>query len=889
MTLGANAIKLRVTDDSAPTPKTSTAEGTVVLSAFPTPVAYWPMRDGLPGETVTGADDLIDDPTHPASDGVVSGNSNATWEADPLRGIVYSTSEGNRLRAGEQGIDLNVDAGWTWSLWAKVDSSNITDPGADCLIGTRNGAWNKMDRVSCSNWINPTYPDFADDTWRHIVFVGDVSGGSIYWDGVLQSKDTTFNGGSLLTNKYTLPLEIGGTTRYTEDITGRISDVAIWNIALTEDQILDLASGANLIADTTAPFLAATTPGDDDPAAPVGGLQAIFDEPVQPGSGDIRIVNLTDGVTTSIAVTDGNQVTVSGASITIAPAVALIAGKDYAVEMDAGVVQNVAGIAFGGILDQTTWNFTTDSSAPVLVSTSPEDDDANAPAGSLSLEFDETVVPGSGNIVLRNITDASDTTIAVDDTQVTFSGNIVTIAPAGGLLAGKAYAVQIDATAIKNLSGFTYAGIGDDTGWNFVVATATILTGTAGGDDSWNVSANWSAGVPISNIKAVISAGITAQVNNNDTPSYSGTLTIETGSILKFNEAGTGNNAAKFNALGTGGITMEANTEIDTATQADPVYPDLHLLGAVRFRSSSNAGDRDTRTFGGVISGPGSLTITGRNVEKWIFTQTNTFTGGLTLAAVDRYIVRAQAAGALGAGDVAVTPRANADLRSAVISIEAADAIADSATVSLEGTGGNNTTGFDDFNSTVTLIRMNFDDTIGALTVNGGSQPTGPYTDASGDWIDGAATLTVGGGGAPPYGTWAGGFAGLTNPEPSLDFDKGGLPTGIEWVVGGDPADGADDAGLAPGIDTTSSPGNALFVFRRADEAAADANTAIMVEYGSELQGWTEAQDTVDGVGIAVEDDGFGAGIDKVTVTLPAALAVGGELYARLNVVITAP
>ncbi|MFZ9938032.1 MAG: beta strand repeat-containing protein, partial [Luteolibacter sp.] len=92
-----------------------------------------------------------------------------------------------------------------------------------------------------------------------------------------------------------------------------------------------------------------------------------------------------------------------------------------------------------------------------------------------------------------------------------------------------------------------------------------------------------------------------------------------------------------------------------------------------------------------------------------------------------------------------------------------------------------------------------------------------------------------------PYTTWAGGFSGLTDPNPSLDFDAGGLATALEWVLGGDPTNGADDAGISPTMDNTTDPEFFIFTYRRADAAAADASTAIKVEYGSDLAGWTEA------------------------------------------------
>jgi hypothetical protein len=145
-------------------------------------------------------------------------------------------------------------------------------------------------------------------------------------------------------------------------------------------------------------------------------------------------------------------------------------------------------------------------------------------------------------------------------------------------------------------------------------------------------------------------------------------------------------------------------------------------------------------------------------------------------------------------------------------------------------------------------------------------------------------------GGGSPYDTWAGGpFSGtLTDPAPSLDFDFGGLKTGLEWVLGGDPTDGSDDAGIAPTFDNTTNPDFFIFTYRRDDDAAADANTTIKVEYGSDLAGWTEAVAGADII-ITPDDDGAAAGIDLVEVKIRRTLAVGGKLFARLNVVVTTP
>lgn len=145
--------------------------------------------------------------------------------------------------------------------------------------------------------------------------------------------------------------------------------------------------------------------------------------------------------------------------------------------------------------------------------------------------------------------------------------------------------------------------------------------------------------------------------------------------------------------------------------------------------------------------------------------------------------------------------------------------------------------------------------------------------------------LYPGTGPGDPYDDWADDFAGLADPESSLDFDKGGLATGIEWVTGGDPTISGDDAGFAPTFDNTTDPADLLFTFRRRDAAAADPGTSIVVQYGNDLVGWTTAQNGVNGVTIDDSTD-LGGGFHQVKVSIPRSLAgLTGRLFARLSVI----
>ncbi|MCU0779483.1 MAG: autotransporter-associated beta strand repeat-containing protein [Akkermansiaceae bacterium] len=166
--------------------------------------------------------------------------------------------------------------------------------------------------------------------------------------------------------------------------------------------------------------------------------------------------------------------------------------------------------------------------------------------------------------------------------------------------------------------------------------------------------------------------------------------------------------------------------------------------------------------------------------------------------------------------------------------------------------------------------------TPGALTVNGSG-------------VDGTPSLAVVGGQlvlAIPqsYEDWAGDFPALTDIDSSLDFDGGGLTTGLEWVLGGNPTLASDDAGNAPTLNN-SDPNFFKFVFKRRDAAALDPNTKIVVEYGSNLTGWRNTTDhgAIDGVLIDDSVD-LGGGFHQVTVSIPKTLAVGGKLFARMGV-----
>lgn len=122
-------------------------------------------------------------------------------------------------------------------------------------------------------------------------------------------------------------------------------------------------------------------------------------------------------------------------------------------------------------------------------------------------------------------------------------------------------------------------------------------------------------------------------------------------------------------------------------------------------------------------------------------------------------------------------------------------------------------------------------------------------------------------------------YMGLTGNDrlAHADPDKDGIPNSLEFILGGVPSGtGADSIGLLPKITTDVT--SVIFEFRRADVATGITPYA---QFTQALGSWNRAYDGIDGVRITTEDEGFGPGVDRVTVKVPRETAP--RLFFRLN------
>jgi hypothetical protein len=112
--------------------------------------------------------------------------------------------------------------------------------------------------------------------------------------------------------------------------------------------------------ETVPPTLIQTMPADN--AIGVTGSRVVltFSEPVAPGNGSIIIAGAGGDVRT-LAVGDITQVTFNGNTVDINPSADLLPATGYTVQIASGVIVDLAGNPYAGLIGPTALNFTTAS------------------------------------------------------------------------------------------------------------------------------------------------------------------------------------------------------------------------------------------------------------------------------------------------------------------------------------------------------------------------------------------------------------------------------------------------------------------------------------------------------------------------------------------------
>lgn len=135
----------------------------------------------------------------------------------------------------------------------------------------------------------------------------------------------------------------------------------------------------------------------------------------------------------------------------------------------------------------------------------------------------------------------------------------------------------------------------------------------------------------------------------------------------------------------------------------------------------------------------------------------------------------------------------------------------------------------------------------------------------------------------PNYDAWMAGFPSITDPNAKLataDPDHDGMSNLMEFVLNGNPSV-SDGSAHTPAL---SSAGTTfVFAFTRRHDSVSE--TTQVVQYGSDLAGWTDVPVTTGGTsGSATVTVTLNGTTDAVTVSVPKSVAAGGKLFGRLKV-----
>jgi methionine-rich copper-binding protein CopC len=216
--------------------------------------------------------------------------------------------------------------------------------------------------------------------------------------------------------------------------------------------------------DNQAPSIIAYNPTDEQAGTAVtSNIVLTFSEAIQKGSGTIALHSgLASGpIVESYNASSSSNLSVSGDTLTINPTADLSNGTHYYVTFESGSIKDLAGNNYAGT---TSYDFTTiaETTPPTVSVFSPADGVTGVSVTSdIVLTFSEAIQKGSGTIALHNGL-ASGPIIesynASSSSNLSVSGNTLTINPTADLSNGTHYYVTFESGSIKDLAGNNYAG-----------------------------------------------------------------------------------------------------------------------------------------------------------------------------------------------------------------------------------------------------------------------------------------------------------------------------------------------------------------------------------------------------------------------------------------------
>ncbi|MCB8928643.1 MAG: ExeM/NucH family extracellular endonuclease [Ardenticatenaceae bacterium] len=299
-------------------------------------------------------------------------------------GVAYEVGGDGRLTTAAQTFNRPIPGtGTTLTLRMQVSQTSAADDTA-------------FDNFYVSGILN-------SPTQIEQVAIGDAA-------VTIVGNTVTYNPTAVLSDStaYFVVVDAGAITDISDNTNSvaNLSSSAAWNFMTgdyTAPQIIDLGGGV----------LDLDPLDDSTNVSTLTDVTVVFDESMTLASGQVQVRRVSDDfVAASFNIQGSNttnnidliQTNLPDDTLVIDWTPELEKETDYYIFIQAGAVADASANAnpFAGILDNTTWNFQTgDIAAPQIVALTPPDDDNNADSTTdFTIQFDESVQAGAGNITL---------------------------------------------------------------------------------------------------------------------------------------------------------------------------------------------------------------------------------------------------------------------------------------------------------------------------------------------------------------------------------------------------------------------------------------------------------------------------------------------------------
>ncbi|WP_233053614.1 Ig-like domain-containing protein, partial [Motilimonas cestriensis] len=261
---------------------------------------------------------------------------------------------------------------------------------------------------------------------------------------------------------------------------------------------------------------------------------------------------------------------------------------------------------------QAVTSFTIDTATPTFDSanSTPNDNATNVTASdNIVIDFSENIALGSGNITIRNVSNSSDfevfnvatesdgTTTTPGAGRVGITNDKIYLNPTNNLIGNRSYAIRVDATAVDDSAGNSFAGISNDTTFNFTTANTApdvdLNSGIGGNDNS----------APFSEGSGAVNVAPSAAVTEADGDTITA-ITVSLSNNQDGASEGLSVSAAAQNALtgvsGASDIILQDTISITgaAATAAEVTT----FLQAITYNNTSNSPNTTARTVTVVIN-----------------------------------------------------------------------------------------------------------------------------------------------------------------------------------------------------------------------------------------------------------------------------------------------